>query len=59
MKFLDTPIRKREFVAKREGNKEYPEAKQPPLQAEKFSGATYRPQLEISGGSAEGATLSL
>src|SRR6266446_4711795 len=31
MEFLQTPIRKREFVAKREGNEEYPEAEQPPL----------------------------
>jgi hypothetical protein len=31
MEFLQTPIRKREFVAKPEGNEEYPEAEQPPL----------------------------
>src|SRR5258706_11292412 len=47
MKFLEMPIRKGEFVAKQQGTKEYPEAKQPPLYAKKFSGAAKRPQLQI------------
>src|ERR1700687_351462 len=47
MKFLEVPIRKREFVAEGEGSEEYPEAKQPPLPSDKSSRAAKGPQLEI------------
>jgi hypothetical protein len=42
MKFLQTRAFKRELVAQGYGYEKYPEAKEPPLQAEKASGAVKR-----------------